>query len=102
MKKIINGQRWDTEKATLVCDIFEGAVGDFRHFKAELYQTLRSKRFFLAGSGGPMTVFAHRCADGSTSGGSDIIPLSTEDARRYAEKYSSTEIVEKFFEVEEA
>ncbi len=102
MKKIINGQRWDTEKANLVCEISEGAVGDFRHFKAELYQTKRSKRFFLAGEGGPMTVFAHHCADGSTSGGSDIIPLSDEDARRYAEQYASTEVVEKFFKVEEA
>lgn len=102
MRSIIRGKVYDTEKATLVCKIWEGAKGDFRHFEAELYQTPRSKQYFLAGSGGQMTCFARRVDQNSWSGGSGIIPLSEEDALRYAEQYASSDVVELFFKVEEA
>jgi hypothetical protein len=102
MKKIIDGFRYDTDKADKVCDICEGGKGDFRHLDCALYCTRRAKRFYLAGFGGAMTVFAHRCTDESLCGWEDIIPLSMEDARRYAEKYANVEQIEKFFKVEEA
>lgn len=102
MKSIINGRIYDTEKSVKVCNINVGNVSDFSHFEAELFQTPRSKKFFLAGSGGPMTCFARRVDQNSTSGGSGIIPLTEEDALRYAERYASVETVQRFFEIEEA
>lgn len=102
MKKILNGQRWDTEKAKLVCEVRHSNPRDFNYVRAALYQTLRSKRFFLAGEGGPMTVFAHYDSDNSCSGGEKLIPLSAEEARRYAEQYADAETVERFFDIEEA
>lgn len=102
MKKIIDGFRYDTEKADKVCDIREASPSDFKHIDAALYCTKRSRKFFIAGSGGPMTMFARRVDQNSWSGGSSLIPLTIEDARKYAEKYASDEAIEKFFEVDEA
>ncbi len=103
MKKIINGFRYDTDTAEKVCSIFTGTGhSDFSCIDAELYRTKRSKTFFLSGWGGAMTVFSHSCGDGTYCGQSTIVPISTEDARAFAEKHASTEVVEKFFEVVEA
>ena len=55
MKAIINGLRYDTDKATLIGEASHGYASDFQHWEAGLYKTPRSGRFFLAGSGGPMT-----------------------------------------------
>jgi hypothetical protein len=102
MKKIIQGFRWDTDKADKVCDIREGyAAGDFRRINAALYCTKRAKRFFIAGEGGPMTMFAKNVDQNSWSGSSGIIPISNEDARGYAEKYADTDVIKKFFTVQD-
>ena len=44
MKKIIDGFRYDTEKADKVCDIREANPRDFKHIDAALYRTKRSGR----------------------------------------------------------
>lgn len=102
MKKIIQGFRWDTDKADKVCDIQEGYAGDFRRIDAGLYRTKRAKKFFLAGAGGPMTVFAKSVDQNSWTGSEGIIPISDDDARMYAEKYADTDTIEKFFAVQDA
>lgn len=102
MKAIIDGKRYDTEKADLVCKVEDGNRGDFRHINAELYCTPRSRQFFLAGWGGAMTVFARNNSDNTKSGSNRIIPLSEQDALAWAEQYASTEEIEKFFTVEDA
>lgn len=101
MKKTINGKIYDTEKSAKICDIWEGNQGDFRHIDAAMYQTPRSKSFFLAGFGGAMTIFSKRCSDGSYVGDKRIIPLSDSDARDYCERYAN-HLVEMFFKTEEA
>jgi len=107
MKKIINGKRYDTEKAIVVgcadnvgsgCD----SVTDFRYWEATLYQTPRSKVFFLAGKGGPMSRFAQSAGQNQWSGGKDLIPMATEEAQEWAEQYLDTSVIERFFEVADA
>jgi hypothetical protein len=102
MKKIINGFRWDTETADKVCDISEGYAGDFRRIDAALYRTRRAKKFFIAGEGGPMTMFAKSEGQNNWTGGSGIIPIGDDEAREYAEKYATVEQIEKFFTVQDA
>lgn len=101
MKKTIQGTVYDTDKAQKICDIWEGNRSDFRHLDAALYQTPRSKNFFLAGFGGAMTIFSKRCSDGSYVGDERILPLSDIDAREYCEKYAN-HLVETFFKTKEA
>ena len=91
MKKIIDGFRFDTEKANKVCDIWEGNRGDFQHLDCALYCTKRAKKYFLAGYGGPMTVFSERFSDGSIGSVEKIIPLTEADAQKYISKYGKEE-----------
>lgn len=97
MKKIINGVRYDTDKAELVGE-YESNYRrrDFKWFKASLYVSPKARRFFLAGEGGAMTRFAQRVDNGST-GGEDLIPMELAEAREWAEQHLSVETVEQFF-----
>jgi len=102
MKKIIDGLRYDTEKAIEIGSAGEGYAGDLQQWEATLYKTPRSGRFFVAGSGGPMSRFAQSVGQNQWSGGSDLIPMSVEEARGWAEKYLDADAVERHFEVEDA
>lgn len=89
MQKTINGIRYNTNSAILVGEASSHTpyVTDFSYWTAGLYKSPRAHRFFLAGNGGPMTVFA-RSLDGNTrTGGEGIIPLSDSEALEWAENH---------------
>ncbi|NBU34834.1 hypothetical protein EBS40_09515 [bacterium] len=88
MKKIINGVRYSTENATPICDAWNGYSSDFSHWEATLYRTPRSGRYFLAGSGGPLSRFARRLDGTTRTGGEGIIPLSEEQAFEFAQQHA--------------
>lgn len=102
MKKIVNGLRYDTSKATAIgsydnvgdgCD----SASDFRYWEATLYVTPRSGRYFLAGEGGAMSRFSQSAGQNSWRGGSDIIPLTKDEAMEWAQQYLDTRTVEEYF-----
>jgi hypothetical protein len=98
MKAIIDGKRYDTEKATLVSEATNGAKGDFHYWQAGLYRT-RSPgggRFFVAGKGGPLTSFAQRVAGGMQNG-ARIIPMNIDEARQWAEQNLTVDEIEEGF-----
>jgi len=106
MKKIINGLRYNTEKAIEVGAYQRGCYpnnGDFSDWTATLYKTPRSGRFFLHGEGGGMTRFGSH--NGNTSyGGERLIPMEKEEALEWAEQYLDAEDIEEHFfgSIEEA
>jgi hypothetical protein len=90
MKATINGLRYDTEKAVLVGKAASAArKPDFEWWQAGLYKSPRAERYFLAGQGGPMTRWA--------SGPSGIVPIDTDSARDWAERYLGKDEVEAAF-----
>jgi hypothetical protein len=98
MKAIINGLRYDTDKATLIGEASsDESRSDFRYWAAGLYVTPRAKRYFLAGEGGAMTRWAQSIGLNSRSGGSGIKPLDEADAREWAERYLTVAEVEAAF-----
>ena len=98
MKAIINGLRYDTDKATLIGDDCASCSrSDYSWWSAGLFKTPRSGRFFLAGRGGPMTQFSHPYGQNGSQGGEKIIPMSVEEAREWAERYLTAEEVENGF-----
>lgn len=98
MKKIIDGFRYDTEKAELVGSYESGHPrSDFQWWAAALYRTKVAKRFFLAGEGGPMTQFSSRSGD-SWGYGEKLIPMSAEEALAWAEQYLDPEDFDGVFE----
>ena len=98
MKKIINGLRYDTDKATLIGEYHTPGLGsgDFRYWEASLYKTPKSGKFFLAGEGHAMTRFASHT--GNSSGwGSKLIPMNKEEALEWAEQYLDADDIEEHF-----
>ena len=105
MKAVINGTRYDTDKAVLIGEADSGDFStDFQFWKAALYVTPRSRRYFLAGRGGPMSVFSRSVGQNEWSGGEKIIPLECKDALTWAERHLETREVEAHFagEIEDA
>lgn len=102
MKAIINGLRYDTDKAVLLGSTTESSKGSYDRLEESLYKTPRSGRFFLAGVGGPKTRYARRVEQNAWTGGSKIIPLTFEDAQAWAETNLRDDVVAAHFPVEEA
>ena len=85
MNKVINGKRYDTDKAEEAGRWDNGLYpGDLDYYGEELYRK-RTGEFFLHREGGPRSVLAR--ADGTGwAGGEDVVPLPYEEARRWAEE----------------
>lgn len=102
MKQVIEGKLYNTATAEEIGSYWNGrSQSDFRNVSESLYKT-KSGRFFLAGSGGPMTKYSRPCGD-MTGGGSGIIPLETEEARTWCEEHDiDSDTIAKYFTIEEA
>lgn len=101
MKKVISGALYDTETAKLLGNYSYSNPGDFGHWKEALYRT-KSGKYFLHGSGGPMTKYAVSIGLNEWSGGEKIIPLDLESAQKWAEeRLDGDEYIRAFGEPEE-
>jgi len=103
MRKIINGKRYDTDKAIEIGyynNIGDSASSssDFSWWEATLYKTPRSQSYFIAGRGGPMSRFSQSCGQNQWSGGSDLIPMSKTEAMEWAETHLGVDAIEKHFD----
>ena len=97
MKKIIKGRMYDTTTAKEL-GWWENIqdVRNFSHFSETLYRK-RTGEFFLYGKGGPSTKYSQRVDQNCWSGGEDIIPVSAENARSWAEEHLDADNYEKIF-----
>lgn len=97
MKKIIKGKLYDTTTAKEL-GWWENIqdVRNFSHFSETLYRK-RTGEFFLYGKGGPSTKYSQRVDQNCWSGGEDIIPVSAENARIWAEEHLDADDYEKIF-----
>ena len=99
MKRILEGKRYDSDNAILIGEGKHGSVrsGDFSAWEAGLYKTPRSGQYFLAGEGGPMTQFRVQVEQNSWTSGSKVIPMTAQEAPRWAEQYLDSKVVEAEF-----
>lgn len=102
MKKIINNRLYDTDTAKEIAIDGNGlSPRDFRSYSETLYLK-RTGEYFLYGEGGPMTKYARSFGDSARTGGSDIIPLTAEEAREWGEKHmNADDYIAAFGPVEE-
>ncbi|MGJ4851411.1 hypothetical protein ACH6CV_14305 [Bacillota bacterium Meth-B3] len=84
MKKIIANKVYDTEKAKRIGGHDDGMPGDLYWLSEDLYQK-RTGEFFLHGEGGAATKYARTLGQNSWSGGEQLIPLTYDAAREWAE-----------------
>jgi hypothetical protein len=97
MKCIINGKRYDSDKATEIATWSNRcSCNDFHYCEEKLYQT-KSGAFFILGEGGALSRYAQSCGTNSTCGGSNISPMSAEEARDWLEEHRCTDELEKLF-----
>lgn len=97
MKKIINGKRYDTDTAK-ECGTAYSKLGrrDFGYWEETLYQK-RTGEFFLYGEGGPASRYAVYAGQNSWSGGEKIMPMSVENAMKWAAEHLEAEEYESIF-----
>lgn len=95
MKKIINSKLYNTDTAKEIGYYTWGSGFD------KVEETLYLKRtgeFFLHGAGGARSKYGGY--DGNSwYWGQDIIPLSADDAREWAEKHCDPDVYQKYFEI---
>jgi hypothetical protein len=84
MKAVIDGVRYDTMRAIAVARV-SGGADTHCHYRGQLYVTPRSRRWFLVGDGGPLSMFGQTVGNVSTSG-SGLVPLSPERVREILER----------------
>jgi hypothetical protein len=87
LKKVIGRKVYDTETAELLGHWDNDyPKGDMKYVVEKLYKTKKGA-YFLYGSGGPMTQYAVPCGSNTTSGSSEITPMTKEEAANWAEKH---------------
>jgi hypothetical protein len=96
MKKVVKGKIYNTKTAEKIANYWNGlSNSDFRYFRESLYITKKGD-YFIAGRGGPMTIYGHSVGN-LTASGEDIFPMSREDAERWTELFAEAGIAEKLF-----
>jgi hypothetical protein len=80
VKAIINAHIYNTDTAEVVCDVSSGWSGmDLDWHETALYRTKKGA-FFLAGKGGPRSMWAERQGT-ATSSGSGLRVIDAGEAR---------------------
>lgn len=98
MKKVINGKRYDTDTAKKLASDWYSNCTDFHYWEETLYRK-NTGEYFLHGEGGPASKYAQSVGQNSWSGGEKLIPLSVENARKWAEDHLDGDEYEKIFGV---
>ena len=97
MNKIIKGKRYDTETAQKMAEWSSSyAYSDFNYYDETLYRK-RTGEYFLYGRGNAASKYAESCGQNSWMSGEEIIPLSIEQARKWAEEHCDGDEYEEIF-----
>ena len=101
MKRIINGKKYDTETAEEVAESTHGSKSSYAYYEEALFRK-RTGEYFLYGYGHGDSRYAKQVC-GDFGPGSEIIPLTYEQARSWAERELSVDEYEaEFGEVPES
>lgn len=97
MKKIIKGKVYDTETAKRLA--FWENMADARdpHRVEETLYRKKTGEYFVLGSGGGLTRYAEAVEQNRWTGGERIMPLSYEEATRWAEEHLDGDEYEAIF-----
>jgi hypothetical protein len=98
MRKVIDGKVYNTETATVVCDISPSGFysGDFRYENTYLYKSPKGT-FFISGTGGPLSRWAVPEGNNGHRGGSGLYVIDDDEARGFCERHGSASEFEAAF-----
>lgn len=95
MKRIIDGRKYDTTTAEEVAEATHGSTTDYEYYEETLYRK-RTGEYFLYGYGNGASRYAKQVY-GDFGPGSEIIPLTYDQARAWAERELSVDEYESIF-----
>ena len=95
MKRIISGKKYDTETAEEVAESTHGSKSSYAYYEETLFRK-RTGEYFLYGYGHGDSRYAKQVC-GDFGPGSEIIPLTYEQARSWAERELSVDEYESIF-----
>ena len=95
MKRIIDGKRYDTSTAEEIATATHGYKREFSYYEETLY-CKRTGEYFLYGYGHGESKYAKQVL-GAWGPGEDIIPMTYEQARQWAERNLDAEDYEREF-----
>lgn len=96
MKKIIGGKLYNTDTARRLASWDNGEYYSSFDLVCEALYQKKTGEFFIYGEGGARTKYA-KCTSNLWSGGEAILPVSYEDARKWAEEHISADMYEEIF-----
>lgn len=96
MKKLVYGRLYNTETAELIHDYQWGYPSDFKFIYEALYKTKKGN-YFIYGEGGAMSKYCVKVESNTWESGSDIIPISVDEAVEWLEENDGSEAIEKYF-----
>jgi hypothetical protein len=101
MRKVINGRTYNTDTSKIIGEWSnEYGVRDFKACEETLYKNTKGA-YFLYGEGGPMSKYAKSAGQNSWTGGSNITPMTAEEAQAWAEEHLDAKEYEAEFGVQE-
>lgn len=95
MKRIIDGKRYDTSTAEEIATATHGYRREFSYYEETLY-CKRTGEYFLYGYGHGASRYAEQVL-GAWGPGEDIIPMTYEQARQWAERNLEADEYEREF-----
>lgn len=100
MRKIINGRVYNTETSKKIGMWHNNRyTNDFSYCAETLYKNTRGA-YFLYGEGGPLSKYATISGD-NRGWGETIIPMTADEAQKWAEEHLNAEEYEAEFGVQE-
>ena len=100
MRKVINGKRYDTSTAKRLAERDNGNFTSNLDLVVETLYRTKSGNFFIHGEGGARTIYGKWVADNQV-GGEQIVPISLDGAKEWAEKHLDGNEYEEIFTVED-
>lgn len=96
MKKVINGLTYNTETSKEIGHYCNGYYcNDFNHYSETLFRTKKGNHF-LYGEGNALSKYSEPIGNNGRGGGSDIIPLTVEEAIGWCEQYDQEALFAHF------
>ena len=100
MKRVIDGKVYNTDTATKIGNYSNGySCNDFNYLDQTLYLSKKGQ-FFLVGYGGANTIYAESYGD-MRGEGSTLRLWNKQEALSWASQHLDTEVIEKYFTIEE-
>ena len=96
VKRIIDGHLYDTMQSTLIAESRYAGASEEENYKEGLFSN-ENGVLFLAAEGGVESFYSAMLQNGKPERGSDIIPLTTSEARRWLEDHDHIDEINRLF-----